>query len=154
MSNHTVTARYLSDFLNQHMEMAQHMDMKVQHYNGDCLALSIALKPSLNDKLTAWGGSLYGLCVMAGWGMYYLKCREQGINPNIVVSHGEIDYLAPVADELIVALCHGQAIDWSSVFARVRSHGKATVALTATVNSAGSTAVTFKGRYTLVGIKK
>ncbi|WP_019530016.1 YiiD C-terminal domain-containing protein [Dasania marina] len=148
------SAAYLTDFLAQHMEVAEYLGMQVQRYDGDTLDLSIDLQPSLNDKLTAWGGSLYGLCVMAGWGMFYLKCREQGLNPNIVVSHGEIDYVAPVADELIVAHCSSLAVDWPAVFARVHSKGKATVSLSANIACGGQTAVTFIGRYTLIGVKE
>lgn len=135
------------------MEVAQYLGMKVQSYDGQTLSLSIDLKPSLNDKLTAWGGSLYGLTVMNCWGMYYLQCRERGIDPNLVVSHGEIDYLAPVAEELIVSSCDASAIDWDDVFAKVGSKGRATVSLSAEVTNREGKAVQFTGRYTLVGVK-
>ena len=147
------TEQYLTDFLAEHMEVAGYLGMKVRGYNGQRLALSIDLKPSLNDKLTAWGGSLYGLTVMNCWGMYYLKCREQGIDPNLVVSHGEIDYIAPVQDDPIVSVCVGTAIDWVAVFDRVKTKGKATVSLSAEVHSQGQKAVQFSGRYTLVSVK-
>ena len=147
------TEQYLTDFLTEHMEVAQYLGMKVQSYDSRTLSLSIDLKPSLNDKLTAWGGSLYGLTVMNCWGMYYLQCRERGIDPNLVVSHGEIDYLAPVDEELVVSVCDASDIDWDEVFAKVAAKGRATVSLSARVFNRGKEAVQFSGRYTLVGVK-
>ena len=133
--------------------MAQYLGMQVQDYDRSSLALSIDLTPSLNDKMTAWGGSLYGLAVMNCWGMFYLQCRERGINPNLVVSHGDIDYLAPVDQAVIVSRCDAGDIDWEGVFKRVEQRGKATVSLTARINNNGSMAVNFNGRYTLLGVK-
>ncbi|MGK0440671.1 MAG: thioesterase domain-containing protein [Pseudohongiellaceae bacterium] len=98
--------------------------MKVHHYDGQSLSLSIDLNPSLNDKLTAWGGSLYGLTVMICWGMFYLKCRERNINPNWVVSHGEIDYLVPVDEALIVSAGDGSTLDWDEVFDKMSVKGE------------------------------
>lgn len=67
--------------------------MRLHEYTEDKLFLAIDLKPSINDKMTAFGGSLYCISVMSCWGMIYLQGRQRGINPNLLVSHAEIDCL-------------------------------------------------------------
>ncbi len=145
--------QHLTDFLTQNLAVSQYLGMKVQSYDSKTLTLSIDLKPSLNDKLTAWGGSLYGLTVMNCWGMYYLQCRERDIEPNLVVSQGVIDYLLPVDDTIIISSCYASTVDWDKVFTKVARSGRATVSLKAHVFNGKQKAVEFTGRYTLVGIK-
>lgn len=143
---------YLSDFFQQHLPITDYLNMRPHGFDGDRFALAIDLQPSINDKLTAFGGSLFCACVMNCWGMVYLQARRRGINPNMVVSHAEIDYLAPVADQLIVSECTAPAdIDWPEFFAGFQQRGRAKAQLSATIHSAGREAVRFRGRYAIIG---
>lgn len=143
----------LDGFFAAHLPITDYLGMRSYDYDGNCFSLAIDLEPSLNDKLTAFGGSLYCACVMNGWGMIYLQCRQRGINPNMVVSHAEIDYLAPVTDELIVAECHKADVDYWDKFAQsVKRSGRARASVESTIVSAGRTAVRFSGDYAVIGL--
>lgn len=127
--------------------------MRCHFYDGRTFSLAIDLSPSLNDKLTAFGGSLYCACVMNGWGMIYLQCRQRGINPNMVVTRGEIDYLAPVDEEPIVASCvASEEWLWDDFADRVRRRGKARIGVASLIRCQGREAVRFSGQYAVVGI--
>lgn len=155
MLDKDTVSHYLTDFFAEHMPVADYLGMRVHSYTPERFELAIDLQPSLNDKMTAWGGSLYGLTVMNCWGMLYLQARERGINPNMVVRHGEIDYLAPVDDEVIISRCEKPVEgDWESFFDRVKEKGRATTALNSVVHSKGREAVRFSGRYTVIGLKQ
>ena len=146
-------SHYLTDFFSEHLPITDYLKMRVDQFSGDSFSLAIDLQPSINDKLTAFGGSLYCLCVMNGWGMAYLQARRRGINPNMVVSHGEIDYTAPVSDEYIVARCETRSeTDWRGFFERLDTHGRATVSLQSEVICNGQRAVLFRGSYTIIGL--
>lgn len=143
----------LDDFFAEHLPVTQFLAMRVEHYNGESLALAIDLEPSVNDKLTAFGGSLYCLTVMNCWGMVYLQAQQRGIDPNMVVTHGEIDYLAPVADKKIIARCESTAeTDWEGFFATLASGGKARITLRSKIESGGKCAVNFSGHYAVIGV--
>lgn len=143
----------LDNFFSKHLPVTQFLNLRVEEYTGDSLALALDLQPSINDKLTAFGGSLYCLTVMNCWGMVYLQSQQRGIDPNIVVTHGEIDYLAPVADEKIIARCDvTKETDWPGFFDSLANRGKARAILTSHIESGGKRAVNFNGHYAVIGI--
>lgn len=128
------------------------------------LALSAPLSLNDNDKDTAFGGSLYCVAVMTCWSFVYLRCLHQQKldpslprgTPNIVVSKAQIEYLAPVRSESIVAYCEAmdQAL-WPPFFERFASHGSARINLSSRVSTQsdgdGKPAVSFSGAYSLIG---
>lgn len=151
--SHQQLMALLDQFFAQYLPITEYLHMRSYDYDGDSFALAIDLAPSLNDKLTAFGGSLYCVSVMCGWGMTYLQCRQRGINPNMVVAHAEIDYLAPVADEVIVARCHHPDTGhWDAFADDVLQRGRAKTTVAATITSAGKQAVTFQGTYAVIGL--
>lgn len=146
-------AEYLPQFIQAHLPIAQHLQVGVEHYDSLQLALNAPLGPSVNDKLTAFGGSIYCLMVMTCWGMVYLRCKEYGIEPNIVVAHGEIDYLSPVDGDFI---SHSLVVDegaWSTFFAKFEDRGRAQIPLSAELVHGGKLAARFSGRYAIIGAK-
>lgn len=143
----------LDEFFDQHLPITRYLNMRTVDYDGASFSLAIDLQPSLNDKLTAFGGSLYCVAVMCGWGMIYLQCRQRGLNPNMVVSHAEIDYLAPVADELIVARCqNSDKTAWDDFVDRARQGQRVRTRVTASISSGGVEAVRFRGEYAVIGV--
>ena len=87
----------LKDFFVEHLPITQFMGLEVESYDGEQLILTAPLEPNINDKQTAFGGSLYNAAVMTCWGLVYLKTQEKGIECNQVVTGGEVKYKAPVA---------------------------------------------------------
>ena len=143
----------LDEFFAEHLPITRYLNMRLHEYTGDSFSLAIDLQPSLNDKLTAFGGSLFCVSVMNCWGMVYLQGRQRGINPNMVVSHAEIDYLAPVDDAVIIATCHApDDADWGSFFASFHSRGKARAKVSSTIMCNGREAVRFNGQYAIIGM--
>ncbi|MEH6551207.1 MAG: YiiD C-terminal domain-containing protein [Pseudomonadales bacterium] len=141
----------LTDFVTSYLPLANAMRVSVDDYDGKSLSLSAPLEHNINDKQTAFGGSLFCLSVMCCWGMAYVKCLAHGIKePNIVVSHAEIDYLAPVNCDILTASCRVELSDFESFFQYYDQHGKARIDLVAMVNNAQGQAVSFKGRYAIL----
>ena len=143
----------LDEFFARHLPITQYLNMRSYEYTGASFSLAIDLAPSINDKLTAFGGSLFCVSVMNCWGMVYLQGRQRGINPNMVVSHAEIDYLAPVDDEVIIATCHQpDDANWDDFFASFNHRGKARAKVSSTIVCNGKDAVRFNGQYAIIGM--
>ena len=146
-------SHYLDDFFSRTLPISKYLNMRLHEYTGDSFSLAIDLQPSINDKFTAFGGSLYCVSVMNCWGMVYLQGRQRGINPNMVVSHAEIDYLAPVDDEVIIATCHEpEDANWDSFFESFNTRGKARAKVSSTIMCNGKEAVRFTGQYAIIGM--
>ncbi len=143
----------LDEFFDRYLPITQYLNMRSYEYTGERFSLAIDLAPSINDKLTAFGGSLYCVSVMSCWGMVYLQARQRGINPNMVVAHAEIDYLAPVDDELIIATCQ-QTDDtiWNDFFTAVLNRKNARVNVGASIICRAREAVRFSGEYAIIGM--
>jgi|TARA_B110000977_G_C10943325_1_gene441708 thioesterase domain-containing protein len=140
----------LNDFVINTLQLAVAMDIAIESYDRSSLVLSAPLEKNINDKNTAFGGSLYVLNVMTCWGMVYMKCREGGIEmPNIVVSHAEIDYLAPVPDKEIIASCTIND-EFDGFIEYYQANGRSRVKLQSSIVSEAKTAVLFKGKYAII----
>ena len=153
--SHALAAQ-LADFVQRYLPLARAMHIEIAHYDGNTLVLSAPLEHNNNDKLTAFGGSLYCLAVMSCWGCVYLRCLHEGIAlpaPDIVVSGASITYLAPVTATTIEARCDCNDTDWQAFAERYRARGVAKVSLMASVIERGKTAVEFSGDYALIGTR-
>lgn len=147
-------AHKLSEFVQTYLPTAVHMQIAVDAYDGKSLRLTAPLAPSVNDKQTAFGGSIYVVAVMACWGMVYLRCVEYGIDPDIVVAKGEIEYSAPVNGDIVAQSVAAEEADWTQFFADFEDRGKAKIPLCSEVIINGGVAASFKGLYALVADKQ
>ena len=140
----------LSQFFETHLPITQFMKMDVESYDGETLILRAPLGPNINDKQTAFGGSLYNAAVMACWGMAHLKTLEAGIKCNQVVTKGSIEYKAPVHGD-IRAICQAPSQDVLEQFiAHFKHKGRSRITLNAVIECSGKTAVEFEGTYAIL----
>ena len=59
------------------------MGIRVAAYDGTSLKLTAPLAPNINHKSTAFGGSLYSLAVLCGWGIVHLKLAEAALHKHL-----------------------------------------------------------------------
>ena len=149
----------LKKFFFDHLPITQFMGLEVESYDGDTLILTAPLEPNINDKQTAFGGSLYNAAVMACWGMIYLKTQERNIECNQVVTEGNMKYIAPV-DGRIRAICHTPSVEeLAGFFDHFERKGKAKINLEAAIyndtcvmeiDSNTKPSVKFSGQYAIL----
>jgi thioesterase domain-containing protein len=126
-------SKKLKQFFIDHLPITQFMGLEVESYDGETLILTAPLEPNINDKQTAFGGSLYNTAVMACWGMIYLKTQEKNIQCNQVVTEGSMKYIAPVHGR-IRAICHAPSEkELSAFFDHFERKGRARIGLEAAI---------------------
>ena len=137
----------LQNILHTEIPLTQAMGIFVQRYNSNSLTLSAPLQPNINHKSTAFGGSLYSISVLAGWGLLYGKLMERGIRGTIVIQKSSIDYKLPVEQDFS-AIC---TIDDASQFERfvhtLQRKGRARISLDVAITVNNCTAIAFGGTY-------
>jgi len=79
---------------------AQSMQISVMDYSGKSLELAAPLAPNINDKGTAFAGSITSLLVLAGWGLVALRLQEAGMKAEVVVARSETDYKRPIRSDM------------------------------------------------------
>jgi len=89
------------------------MQLELRHFDGQRLYVYAPLAANVNDKGSAFGGSLSGLMTIAGWALATLKLQQAGLEADVYVATSSVRYRAPLLDDL-----HAQAwlepdADWA-----------------------------------------
>ena len=120
------------------------MELSISSFDGVRLVTQARLEPNVNVHGTAFAGSLYAIQALTGWGMMHLQTRILAIDASILITHGNIDYAAPVKED-IIAVCDFYNLG-EEVQDLVEKH-KARFNLTCSVMTDNSTTSVFNGVY-------
>jgi len=86
----------LERLLRNEVPLSKTIGMKVHSYDGARLELRATLEPNINIYGVAFGGSIFSMCALSGWGLLILRLQERGLDPRIMITGGEIEYAKPV----------------------------------------------------------
>lgn len=127
--------------LRRDIPIAGFMGLQAAAWDGLRLTLQAPLVPNINDKGTAFAGSLASLSTVTGWALLMLWAREH-IGPCLVaVYHSELRYRHPVqADFAATATLPGEAA-LAQLRERIASHGRGRVDVVITLSGGGGEAV-------------
>lgn len=133
--------------LRRDIPIAAFMGLRASAWDGRCLTLQAPLAPNLNDKGTAFAGSLASLSTVTGWALLMLWAREH-IGPcHVAVYHSELRYRHPVtADFAATATLPGEAA-LLRLRERIASHGRGRVDVAITLGAGSGEAVTQTAGY-------
>jgi thioesterase domain-containing protein len=121
------------------------MGIKVVNYTGSELTLVAPLANNINHQQTAFGGSLFSLTALAGWGLMQLKLCEENLDGNTVVAGGDVTYSAPVAEDFT---CRCSLPDnWQQFLEKLKTRGKASVAMSSIISAENAEAMQFNGTF-------
>jgi thioesterase domain-containing protein len=144
-----VTSRLsaLTETLHREVPLTRQMGVKVADFDGSRLVVTADFGPNVNIHGTAFGGSQFSLCAVAGWALLQLKYEEAGTHALSVLGNASIDYFRPVKGE-ITAHCHLPEDDTFEPFMRRVGNGeRAAIALVTEILVGDKVAARFQGRY-------
>lgn len=143
-------AAELERTLHDEIPLSQAMGIRVAAWDDHSLKLSAPLAPNTNHKRTAFGGSLYSLAVLCGWGLLHLKLADAGLRKHIVIQESDIRYLLPVDNDM-VAECKLDETAFERFMSTLHKHDRARLSLDVVIEHGGRMAVEFSGRYVVYG---
>src|ERR687884_350187 len=136
-------AQQIQELLYSKIPITRAIGVKVEDYDGERLILTAPLEENVNHLGTAFGGSLHALAVLSGYGLLWLELQDTECH--IVIRKSSISYERPVRGE-IRATCVRPGADALEEFKQTfHQKGKARIALSATIEDQGETAVRFEG---------
>jgi thioesterase domain-containing protein len=137
----------LQDVLHSDIPLTSAIGIEVVEYNNNELTLSAPLENNVNHKATAFGGSLYSVCVLSGWSLIYLLLKERGLTGHIVIQDSNTRFLRPVTTN-IIAKCAFESDEQCEKFIRsYKRKGLARIRLQSRVVCNHQTNVIFEGSY-------
>jgi len=139
-------AAALEQILHNEIPISKAMGVRVSGYDGTCLVLAAPLTPNTNHKNTAFGGSLYSIAVLCGWGLLHLKLVEAKLHRHIVIQEANIRHLHPV-EQSLHAECRIDDAAFQRFLRTLNKHGRARLSLEVVIKNDDLVAVEFTGRY-------
>ena len=94
----------LQNKLYNEIPLTKFMELKIENYNDIKLVTTAPLHININDKGTAFGGSLSTITIISAWSLCWLISKELGFNSNnIVIIKNETSFIKPVTKDIV---CH------------------------------------------------
>jgi thioesterase domain-containing protein len=134
-------------FLHDKIPITEAMKIEAEEFGPSKVRLSASLEPNVNDKGTAFGGSISSLMTLCGWSMMFSLMENHDPQAKIVVSKSSMRYIAPAKGDL-AAECKlpvdGSAEEFLKTY---REKGKARLSLKVRCFSEGELAADYEGQY-------
>ena len=112
------------------------------------LCLRAPLGPNVNDKGTAFGGSLVSLMTLAGWCLVSGRLQQAGLEAEVYVADSSIRYRAPVYGDLLAAARLAPGQDWDTFLALFGKRARARTTVSVQMEDG---AAELEGRYVALG---
>ena len=88
--------------LHNEIPLTKLMNINIKEYNEKELITTAPLNININDKGTAFGGSLSTMTIISSWSLCWLISKELGFNSkNIVVIKNENSYKKHVTKDIV-----------------------------------------------------
>jgi len=150
MTTTAADTRALQARLLEEIPLARHMEIRVLCSDRRSLLLSAPLAANSNHKGTAFGGSLYSVAVLAGWGLLTLELEARGIDAQIVIQECQVDYLLPVSGDFTARATAPDAAVLERCARTLARYGRARIDVAVAIEHAGSEAVRLRATYVVV----
>jgi thioesterase domain-containing protein len=141
-------ARQLIGFIRDEIPLALAMDLQLGDFDDDRFSLLAPLKPNVNDKGCAFGGSLVSLMTLCGWALVELTLRRQDEDCDVFVAESTVRYLSPLWQDFRSDARLAGGADWATFFRTLETRGKARIEVECVVPDAdGKPAATLSARF-------
>lgn len=142
--------RQAEAYLHRHIPLSRALEVHVVRLDLDGATLEAPLRPNLNHRGTAFGGSLSALGILAGWVLVHSSLLRAGWNPRLVIQRHEVDFTAP-AEATFEAWAPAPHPDaWSSFLHTYRRRNRARIDVSCELRSEGRRIGASTGRYVAV----
>lgn len=123
----------------------------VAAYDGHRLRLTAPLAANVNDKGSAFGGSMTSLMTYAGWGLVVLQLQQAGVRADVFVADSTVRYLKPLYADLCAEAMLAPEQSWELFLTTLAQRGRARIHLQARMTGAeGEVMADLAGRYVAI----
>lgn len=136
----------LKKVLAEKIVPAKAMGIDAVSWRDGCLTLTAPLNANVNDKGTAFGGSIYSLAVLCGWGTVFQVLTDAGIAADIAVYKSECNFMIPSTGEM-KAVCYISEVDKLKLLDSFMKKGRGRVFLNVEVFSKAEKVSSFSASY-------
>ena len=141
--------KQLQEVLNTEIPLTNSIGIQVGEHTDHSLTLHAPLINNINHKRTAFGGSIYSVSVLSGWGLIYLLLKQHDLSGHIVIQESNTKFIKPVTSD-ITAKCSFKSMEQYEKFVKMyKKKGKARIRLEAQIICNSENAAIFNGTYVI-----
>ena len=89
------------EFLHNKIPITKAMGLEVIEFTKSKVKMLAKIEANINDKLTAFGGSINALMTICGWSMVFINVNDVDKDVDIVIKESTIKYKAPIREDFI-----------------------------------------------------
>jgi len=137
----------LTQTLHKEVPLTRQMGVRVVDFDGIRLVVTADFGPNVNIHGTAFGGSQFSICAVAGWALLHMKYEDAGVHALSVLGDASIKYLLPVKGEIRAVCGLPEDGTFEPFMKRVANSEKAAITLVTEILTDDRAAARFQGRY-------
>lgn len=134
-------------YLARYVPITRAMGIRLRSSGADGVTMTAPLKPNINDKGIAFGGTLASILALSGWALTDLALRAAGEVADVLIAVATTEYLAPVAGRIVARCPPPPAGELEAFVNAYRLRGRARLKLVATIETPSGTAARLHATY-------
>lgn len=140
----------LQNKLHTEIPLTKFMQLHIKEYNEKELITTAPLDININDKGTAFGGSLSTITIISSWSLCWLISQELGFDSkNIVVIKNETSYLRPVTKDIVCYTTKPNQQEIAVLKDKLDKKGSASIKIKSKIIEDENVCVKFEGVYVI-----
>ena len=140
----------LQSKLHNEIPLTKLMQLQIKEYNKNNLITTAPLSINVNDKGTAFGGSLSTITIISAWSLCWLISQKLGFDSqNIVVIKNENSYLKPVTKDIVCTTIKPTQQEIDIVKIKLEKKGSASLKIKSQIIENSEVCVEFEGVYVI-----
>jgi len=140
----------LQEKLHNEIPLTKLMGITIDNYNEKELVTKAPLNININDKGTAFGGSLSTMTIISSWSLCWLISQELGFDSkNIVVIKNENKYSKPVTKDIVCHTLKPSESEIALLKKKLETKKSASIKITSQIIEDNETCVEFTGFYVI-----
>ncbi len=122
----------------------------VETLNEKHLSLQAPLDHNINDKLTAFGGSIASLCTITGWSLCWVIAQINALNADIVIYKSQMKYARPIKKDFTATVAFPPKERLQDLIEKLATKKRASLTLDVSIKEDNKVCVQYSGEYVLL----
>ena len=134
--------------IHTQIPMTRLMQLELKSIDDKSLVTTAPLHINVNDKGTAFGGSLSSITIISSWCIaYYLSKKINIENPNIVIFKNETKFIRPVTRDIICTTLIPNEEEVNNLKLKIETKNSGSIKIHAQIIEDEKVCVDFQGVY-------
>jgi|TARA_R110002033_G_scaffold20278_5_gene51323 thioesterase domain-containing protein len=136
--------------IHTQIPMTKLMKFELKNLDENSLLTTAPLDINVNDKGTAFGGSLNSITIISSWCMaYYLSKKFNLENPSIVIFKNETKFIRPVTKDIICTTFIPNEEEQNTLQTKINTKNSGSIKIHSQIIEEGKVCVDFYGIYVI-----